>query len=58
LRLEAKSQPMICAQVLATVAYQARISHLDSGQYTLEVIQTYPGTGWADRVDRLQVQIP
>ena len=58
LRLEARSQPMMCAQVLATFAYQARISHLDSGQYTLEVVASYPGTGRAERVDRLQLQIP
>lgn len=59
LTLVATAQPgAICVQVIGTLGYQARISGLSAGRYTLEVVARYPGSGWESRVERLEVEIP
>lgn len=58
LTLAATAQPGICIQVLAAFAYRARIHGLSAGRYALEVVATYPGTGWESQVERLEVEIP
>lgn len=58
LTLNATAQPIVCIQMLAAFEYRARIHGLSKGRYTLEVVTTYPGTGWASRVERLTVEIP
>ncbi len=58
LTLVATSQPVICIQVLAAFEYRARIYGLTAGRHTLEVVATYPDTGWPPRADTLRVEIP
>lgn len=58
LTLVATAQPVFCIQVLAAFEYRARIYGLSAGRYTVEVVATYPGTGWTPRADTLQVEIP
>lgn len=59
LSLTATAQPgMICIQTLGAFAYRARIHGLSTGRYTLEVVATYPGTGWETRTERLEVEVP
>ena len=58
LTLAANAQPVVCIQVLAAFAYRARIHGLTPGRYTVEVVATYPGTGWPPRVEQLHVDIP
>ncbi len=48
-----------CIQVLKTRPYQLEVRDLEPGEYDVEVIHTYPGTGWADRVAaRVRVVVP
>ena len=56
--ITATGQPGFCIQVLGAFAYRARIHGLSGGRYTLEVVATYPGTGWESRVERLEVEVP
>lgn len=58
LTLVATAQPRICIQVLAAFAYRARIYGLSAGRYRVEVVVTYPNTGWPPRVEHLEVEIP
>lgn len=58
LTLLATSQPVVCIQVLAAFGYRARIYGLASGRYTIEVVSTYPGTGWPPRTQYLEVAVP
>lgn len=39
-----------CIQVLHSFPYRLEVRDLDPGEYDVEVIHTYPNTGWADRV--------
>ncbi len=39
-----------CIQVLHAFPYRLEVRELDPGEYDVEVIHTYPNTGWADRV--------
>lgn len=56
--LTATAQPGICITVLAAFAYQARIYGLSAGRYTIDVVYTYPGTGWNQQVKRVELEIP
>lgn len=56
--ITATGQPGFCIQMLGAFEYRARIHGLGAGRYTLEVVVTYPGTGWESRVERLEVEIP
>ncbi|MBI2401140.1 MAG: hypothetical protein HYV20_00025 [Gemmatimonadetes bacterium] len=58
LTLVATVQPVVCITVLAAFEYRARIYGVSAGRYTVEVVATYPGTGWTPRADTLQVEIP
>lgn len=39
-----------CILVLKTRPYQLEVRDLDPGEYDVQVIHTYPNTGWADRL--------
>ncbi len=56
--LEARALPRICAQVLAAFQYRARIAPLGSGEYRVEVVHAYPGTGWEGKRYELVVTVP
>ncbi len=48
-----------CIQVLHAFPYQLRVRDLDPGEYDVEVIHTYPDTGWAERLAaRVRVVVP
>lgn len=53
LTLTANAKEGICVQALAAFEYRATISGLEPGDYTIVVVQTYPGTGWPRREHRL-----
>jgi len=58
LTLVATARPVVCIQVLAAFEYRARIYGLSAGHYAVEVVSTYPGTGWMQPADTLQVDVP
>ncbi len=39
-----------CIQVLHPFPYRLEVRELEPGEYDVEVIHTYPNTGWADRL--------
>lgn len=57
LSLAATARPMICPQVLVRYRYEARITALPPGTYTLAVTYAYPNTGWERRVFELTAQV-
>lgn len=46
LRVDAVRQGEMCAQVIAAFAYEAAVTGLAPGTYTLRVVHAYPGSGW------------
>ena len=58
LRLTATRQGGFCIQVLAAFTYEARISALAPGTYSIIVVHTYPSTGWEERTYRLRAEVP
>jgi hypothetical protein len=56
--LVATANEGVCIQMVGAFGYRARIHGLGAGSYTVEVVATYPGTGWTPRADTLQVDIP
>lgn len=48
-----------CILVLQTFPYRLDVRDLQPGEYDVEVIHTYPDTGWADRLAaRVRVVVP
>ncbi len=58
LRLTATRQGGFCIQVLAAFTYEARISALAPGTYSIVVALTYPSTGWEERTYQLSAEVP
>jgi len=58
LRLTATHQGGFCIQVLAAFTYEARISALAPGTYSIVVVHTYPSTGWEERTYQLRAEVP
>jgi len=58
LRLTATRRGGFCTQALAGFTYEARISDLVSGTYSIVVLHTYPSTGWEERTYRLRAEVP
>ncbi len=58
LRLTATRQGGVCIQALAAFTYEASISDLAPGTYSLIVVHTYPSTGWEERTYRLRAEVP
>ena len=58
LRLTATHQGGFCIQVLAAFTYEARISALAPGTYSIVVVHTYPSTGWEQRTYQLRAEVP
>jgi hypothetical protein len=46
LRVSIRSNSAVCVLVLGSFAYDAVIDGLRPGTYTLQVVHTYPSTGW------------
>lgn len=46
LRVFIRPMAVVCAQVIGQYAYDAAIERLQPGTYVLQVIHTYPTTGW------------
>jgi hypothetical protein len=46
LRVDAVREGEMCAQVIAAFAYEAAVTGLAPGTYTLRVVHAYPGSGW------------
>ncbi len=57
LRVTATPQPRICASVVAAFPYTATVGGLKGGAYTVNVLYTYPATGWDDVGFRLRAQV-
>ena len=58
LRLTATHQGGFCIQVLAAFTYEAHISVLAPGTYSIVVVHTYPSTGWEERTYQLRAEVP
>ena len=58
LRLTATRQGGFCIQALAAFTYEARISALAPGTYSIVVVHTYPSTGWEERTYQLRAEVP
>ncbi len=57
-RLVATSGGGMCAQVIAGYTYEASITDLAPGTYSIVVVHTYPSTGWEERTYRLTAEVP
>jgi hypothetical protein len=50
LRVAVRADPdAICAQVIASLGYTARVRGLPAGEYSVRVVHTYPDSGWDER---------
>ncbi len=58
LTLTATARPEICIQVVAAFTYDARLTDLEPGSYTLTVAYEYPGIGWESSEHTLQLEVP
>jgi hypothetical protein len=48
----------VCVQVLGALAYRARIYDVTAGHYSVELVRSYPDTGWPTEADTIDVDIP
>lgn len=46
LRVDAVREGEMCAQVIAAFSYEAAVTGVAPGTYTLRVVHAYPGSGW------------
>jgi len=58
LKLSAVSTGGFCVQTIAAFAYDASISGMTRGSHPIDVVYTYPNTGWEDRTFRVRISVP